>query len=165
MRLIEVDPTAVAAGRYAAFDERGQRLGCTISHCRGPGRCIKFLDDVPWRVIAAGSRHWADPHAIRDALAPVWHPRAVLMTGACQTGADPLAEACWTAWGGRVERHPAAWRWFGHSAGPRRNAHMVRLASWLGPGVLVGWPLGESPGTRGTIALAEDAGLKVVVAR
>lgn len=165
MRPIEVDPTAVAAGRFAAFDEHRQRLGCTISHCRGPGRCVKFLDDVPWRVVAAGADRWADPRAIVDLLAPLWHPKAVLMIGTREPGAVALAESCWTAWGGRIERHPAAWRWFGGSAGLRRNAHMVRLAAWLGPAVVAAWPLKESPDTRSTVELAEAAGVKVVVPR
>lgn len=164
MRLIEVDRTAVAAGRHAAFDEHQQRIGCTTSHCRGPGRCVKFLDDVPWRLVAAGSGRWVDTSAIRDALAPLWHPRAVLMVGACEPGAVALAEACWTAWGGRIERHPVAWRWFGASAGLRRNAHMIRLAAWLAPAVLVAWPLGEEVTFR-TVALAETSGLKVVVSQ
>lgn len=54
-----------------------------------------------------GSRTWSDTTIIRDALATVWHPRNVLVHGACPTGADALADACWTHWGGQVERHPS----------------------------------------------------------
>jgi hypothetical protein len=47
----------------------------------------------PRRVLVTGSRTWADTAAIRDALAAVWGDgTAVLVSGACPTGADQLAE-------------------------------------------------------------------------
>src|SRR5690606_2612933 len=58
-------------------------------------------------VLVTGSRRWTDTTTIRDGLASVWHPTNVLVHGACPTGADALANACWTHWGGRVEPHPA----------------------------------------------------------
>lgn len=59
------------------------------------------------RILVTGSRTWADKRIIREALATVWHPRNILVHGACPTGADMLAEQCWTHWGGRTEPHPA----------------------------------------------------------
>lgn len=59
------------------------------------------------RILVTGSRTWADKRIIREALATVWHPRNILVHGACPTGADMLADACWTHWGGRTEPHPA----------------------------------------------------------
>ena len=83
------------------------------------------------RVLVTGSRTWTDTSVIRDALAAVWHPDTVLVTGACPRGADLLAEQCWTRWGGPVQRWPARWKRDGPAAGPRRNQHMVDLGADL----------------------------------
>lgn len=61
------------------------------------------------RVLITGSRTWTDTTVIREALAAVWGPGVVLVSGACPRGADQLAEACWTQWGGQVEQWPADW--------------------------------------------------------
>lgn len=79
------------------------------------------------RVLVTGSRSWEDRRVIRDALAEVWDRDAVLVSGACPTGADALCEACWTHWGGQVERHPADWKQFGRRAGFQRNAELRQM--------------------------------------
>ena len=77
-------------------------------------------------MLVTGSRTWTDTATIRDALAQQWGDgAAVLVSGACPRGADRLAEACWTRWGGQVERHPADWDRHGRAAGFQRNADMV----------------------------------------
>src|SRR5262245_12281352 len=82
------------------------------------------------RVLVTGSRTWTDTSAIREGLARAWgRGDAVLVSGACPRGADRLAEQCWTAWGGQVERWPADWARHGRSAGFRRNAAMVETLS------------------------------------
>ncbi|WP_436493414.1 SLOG family protein [Actinokineospora sp. HUAS TT18] len=81
------------------------------------------------RVLITGSRTWTHTGAIRAALAAVWAPDVVLVTGGCPRGADFLAEQCWTRWGGVVERHPADWAAHGRAAGFRRNQHMVDLGA------------------------------------
>lgn len=83
------------------------------------------MTDSRRRVLITGSRTWSGTSIIRDALAKVWHPDTVLVTGACRSGADFLAEQCWTHWGGTVERWPADWRRHGRAAGPIRNTAMV----------------------------------------
>lgn len=109
----------------------------------------------PSRVLVTGSRTWEDCAAIREALASVWHRDAVLVSGACSQGADALAEACWTHWGGQVERHPADWKRYGRSAGIRRNTEMVSL----GADVCLAFIRNASPGASHAAQLAERAGI------
>jgi hypothetical protein len=110
---------------------------------------------VTRRVLVTGSRDWDDTTAIRDALAAVWEPGAVLVSGACPTGADRLAEACWTAWGGRVERHPADWDGLGRGAGLLRNWLLVNL----GADVCIAFIRAGSRGASHCARLAEQAGI------
>lgn len=108
------------------------------------------------RVLVTGSRTWTDTEAIRAELARVWGDGdAVLVTGACPTGVDALAEACWRAWGGRVERHPADWARHGRAAGFRRNAAMVAA----GAQVCLAFIRDGSPGATHTARLARAAGI------
>ncbi len=108
------------------------------------------------RVLVTGSRTWTDTKVIRGALASVWGDgAAVLVSGACPRGADRLAEACWTRWGGHVERHPADWDRHGRGAGYRRNTAMVAA----GASVCLAFIHAGSPGASHTAALAQAAGI------
>lgn len=113
---------------------------------------------MTWRVLLTGSRTWDEAALLRCVLARVWHPQAVLVHGACRTGADMLADACWGAWGGQIERHPAQWadRSRGHPAWVR-NRRMVTL----GASVCVAFIHRGSPGASGTVTLAREAGIPV----
>jgi hypothetical protein len=108
------------------------------------------------RILITGSRTWTDRAAIRDELAAVWGDgTAVLISGNCPDGADALCEDCWTAWGGRIERHPAQWRRYGRGAGFRRNCEMVAL----GADQCVAFIRDGSRGASHTADAAERAGI------
>lgn len=114
------------------------------------------------RVLITGSRSWDDRETIEDALKRVWlkfgkDPDAVLVSGACPTGADRIAEEVWEAQGLSVERHPADWNRWGRRAGFIRNSEMVNA----GADICVGFVRDDSRGATHTLKLAEKAGLNV----
>lgn len=109
------------------------------------------------RLLITGSRTWSDRLVIRDALAAVWRPDRVMVSGHCKQGADVLCESCWTHWGGTIEIHPADWPAYGRQAGPIRNAAMVGL----GADLCLAFILDRSPGATGCVALARQAGIPV----
>lgn len=121
----------------------------------------------PMRILITGSRMWYHRPTIRRALAEVWHPDAVLVSGACPPkrphydGADYLCESCWAHWGGRVERHPADWRQYGRRAGFVRNQQMVEQ----GADICLAFIYNHSPGATHTARLARDAGIPLRIFR
>lgn len=82
-----------------------------------------------YRVLVTGSRDWTDQHRIEVDLSIWQDANAVLITGACPTGADRIAEEIWTSWGQPIERYPADWKTHGKAAGPLRNAEMVNAGA------------------------------------
>lgn len=106
-----------------------------------------------------GSRHWTDREAIAtdmlDVLARA--PEAIVLHGGA-TGADTIAGAVARQCGLHVIEMRALWDHYGRSAGPRRNAMMLRLQ----PEVVYAYTLGGN-GTRSMINLARDAGVPVIV--
>lgn len=114
------------------------------------------------RLLVTGSRTFADRVLVTDALAWGWRelgsdPACVLVHGGAR-GLDTLAADVWGAHALECEAHPADWARFGRSAGHRRNAEMVAL----GADLCLAFPLGASRGTRGCMALAERAGIRLV---
>lgn len=128
------------------------------------------------RILVTGSRTWANTRIIRDALARVWHPNNLLVHGGCPTGADALAQDCWTHWGGHVERHPTETvyqpcrddchhqlrrdrngRPYCPVPPQRRNKHMVNL----GADVCLAFIQSKSSGSIETARLARLAGIPV----
>lgn len=136
---------------------------------RGPGHRL--------RILVTGSRKWRDEAAIARGISG-WlssigtcighaYPIPVIVHGGQRTkdpetgewfGADWLAGCIARGWGFGEERHPADWDRHGRRAGPVRNAAMVATR----PDVCLGFPIGESHGTRGCMALARAAGILVI---
>lgn len=115
------------------------------------------------RILITGSRDWADRDVIRRALIRAGqdahvHPQGVTVVHGGARGADQIAGELAGEFGCMVEVHRADWDRYGKAAGHRRNAEMVAL----GADVCLAFPLGESRGTRGCMALAEKAGIPVV---
>lgn len=107
------------------------------------------------RVLITGSRTWTNRVIIRDALTTVWRPDAVLVSGACPRGADPLCEQCWRCWGGEVEQHAADWDRHGSRAGFVRNDEMVSA----GADVCLAFIRAGSPGASHCARQAKLAGI------
>lgn len=131
------------------------------------------MDDNTLKILVTGSRDWTDEETIVGALwgtkerleemyydrpgDPEHPPRLVLVSGACPTGADAIAEAAWERAGLTVERHPADWKKHGKRAGYVRNAEMVAAE----PIVCLAFVKDNSRGATMTVKLARDAGITV----
>lgn len=113
-----------------------------------------------------GSRDWDDTQTIVGAL---WgaadgipSDEVTVVSGACPTGADALAELAAERAGVTVERHPAQWKRpdgsVDKSAGFRRNQEMVDL----GADICLAFIRGGSKGATHTAGLAEAAGIRTI---
>lgn len=115
------------------------------------------------RVLVTGSRDFKDESIIRRELEAVGldarrnSARVTLVHGAAR-GADTIAAAVARSLGWRVEAHPAQWDTLGKRAGYVRNAVMVDS----GVDVVLGFPIGESRGTRMCIDLARRRGVATI---
>jgi YspA, cpYpsA-related SLOG family len=110
------------------------------------------------RVLVTGSRDWTDVGTIFVALTEHARPGDTLVSGACPTGADWIAEDIWRELGwGPIERHPADWEKYGKRAGFLRNQRMVDL----GATVCLAFIRNGSKGASMTARLAQEAGIPV----
>ena len=112
------------------------------------------------RVIVTGNRDWTDGSVIQGALECI--PLAcVIVHGACETGADAIADGIARAMGHVTELHPADWTAHGNAAGPIRNAHMVSLGADACYAFGALERNGKRTGTGDCVAKAKRAGIPV----
>lgn len=117
------------------------------------------------RLLVTGSRDWTD----RDEISVMLYSAlqflggsATLISGACETGADRIAEDIWeNEIGGKVERHPADWTKHGKKAGYIRNKAMVDS----GIDLCVAFVKNNSRGASMTVNLATKAHIETWTSR
>jgi hypothetical protein len=109
-------------------------------------------------VIVTGSRlcGWQDWPGIKAALEAA-HPTLVVQGGA--RGADELARRWAAANDVPCETFAAHWE-LGRAAGPLRNARMLDAHR---AALVLAFPKGDSPGTWGTVKLAQERGMTLLV--
>ncbi|MEV5084379.1 DUF2493 domain-containing protein [Streptomyces sp. NPDC056159] len=114
------------------------------------------------KILVTGSRDWTDAHRIEVAIfrelyeTKTFSRDAVLIHGACPTGADALAEEYALRAGMHIIRRPADWDRYGKRAGFERNREMVELD----PDICLAFIRGKSRGATMTANLAEQAGIE-----
>lgn len=116
------------------------------------------------RILITGSRDWYSKIIIHQVMLDIEKHNSgpfTLVSGACRTGADIMAENFATRLGWTVERHPADWKTHGKRAGFIRNSEMVDL----GADLCIAFILNESRGATMTKYLAEKAGIKTLTWR
>lgn len=106
------------------------------------------------RVIVTGGRDYNDIETLTTVLSGV-QDNAILVHGACPTGADQLASTLWLALGRDCEPHPADWS-LGKRAGPKRNREMAQA----GADYCIAFP--GDKGTKNMIKEAERCKIPVV---
>lgn len=111
------------------------------------------------RVIISGSRDWKEEHLIRAAIGAL--PADTLVAhGACR-GADEIAGGEAFDAGLAVAPFSADWNRQGKSAGPKRNARMLRV---IEPHLVIAFhdEIEKSKGTRHMLRISGKAGVPVL---
>jgi YspA, cpYpsA-related SLOG family len=111
--------------------------------------------EAPRIVLFSGSRDWKDREPVRSALDSL-PPGSLVIEGGAH-GLDEIVRREAPSRGLHVATVRALWDYHGKSAGYRRNEAMTAL----GPAELFAYPLGESPGTRHMIRVAERECIQV----
>jgi hypothetical protein len=118
-----------------------------------------------WLLVTA-SREWRDRQHMRASFLAVQRRLGVsaaalgVVHGAAR-GGDRMADEVAAELGWATDPVPCTrqeWVRYGRCAGHRRNARMVGRRDYVG---CVAFPLGLSPGTRGCMVAAADAGIPV----
>ncbi len=120
-------------------------------------------------VIVAGSRTFSFRFLLQEKLFKILNEEnlnidgiAIVSGGA--RGADECGEMFAEQWGCKIVRFPADWETYGKSAGFIRNKQMVDYAK-KNNGILVAFWNEKSKGTKHTIDLAEQSGLKTYIVK
>lgn len=120
---------------------------------------------MSYRILITGSRDWEDeaalafPLGLEVGLANALGKPPVLISGACPTGADALAERIFRQYGLPIEQHPADWEKWGKRAGYLRNKEMVDSD----PQVCLAFIRNGSKGATMTRDLTLKAGIRTLV--
>lgn len=108
-------------------------------------------------IIITGSRSWSDREAVRRALAPL-PPGTVVIVGDAR-GADTIAAQEAIRAGLSVVVVSADWATYGRSAGPVRNARMLRYC----PALVIAFWDGASSGTLDMLTRAHRIGIRTIL--
>jgi hypothetical protein len=126
------------------------------------------------KVLVCGSRDWTNEEAIQRELEKL-PPGAIIVHGACPTGADALADKVARKLGFQVRAYPADWggelaaTGSSKAAGPKRNARMIREEHPDKEGLAISFGLAftldmsRSRGTKDCTERARKAGIRVEV--
>ena len=106
------------------------------------------------RVVIAGCRHYknydeAKPY-IDFCLSNIRKENNIVIVSGCASGADAIGEQYAKENGFKIEKHPADWKTYGKSAGPRRNKQMAEASDY----VICFWDK-KSRGTKSMIEYAK----------
>jgi len=118
-------------------------------------------------ILVTGSRDWTDRDRLNQAFLDQWlnhdRPNLHLLSGACPTGADRMAEEIIAKQGNGhvISTFEADWDKHGKRAGYVRNAEMVALK----PDLCLAFIKSNSKGASMTAQLAESAGIPTIIYR
>lgn len=113
------------------------------------------------RLLICGDRHWKDYDYIYKILQEYSPMTTVVITGGA-TGADSIANQIATELKMTTEVYPADWKRYGKSAGPIRNAEMIKKGC---PDVVLAFHnnLQLSKGTANMITKAREVNIPVYI--
>lgn len=84
------------------------------------------------RVVIAGCRDYNNydeaKHFIDFCLSRMRKENEIIIVSGCANGADAIGERYAEENEFKVEKHPADWKTYGRSAGPRRNKQMAEIS-------------------------------------
>lgn len=115
------------------------------------------------RVLICGDRSWTNAEAVIKALSEVQQAEGVeVVIEGEATGADTLGKRAALQLGIPVEAYPADWRKHGRSAGPIRNAQMLKEGK---PTLVLAFHpfIDNSKGTKHMVEIALKAGVPVKI--
>ena len=87
------------------------------------------------RVVIAGCRDYYNYDEAKKyidyCLSNIRKENDIIIVSGCASGADALGERYAKENGFNIEKHPADWKTYGKSAGPRRNKQMAEITDYV----------------------------------
>ena len=112
------------------------------------------------KVVIAACRDYDDYAEAKEyidfCLSEIRKEYEIVFVSGCASGADAIGERYADENGFKVEKHPADWKTYGRSAGPRRNKQMAEVSDY----VICFWDE-KSKGTKSMIDYARQFGKPV----